>query len=70
MSSTSGYVGDLFFRIWAQIFDMPSTRKVRFEGTFSGVLGPKKLLIFVLHQYKASVAEILPHTGTETAQRF
>ena len=45
-----GTLGIFFAGFGPRFFDMPSTRKVRFEDTFSGVLGPKELLNFVLHQ--------------------
>ena len=56
---------------------MPSTRKVRFEETFSGVLGPKELLNFVLHQYynaryqmqTADAMQIPPKAGSTICRR-
>ena len=45
-----GNLDNFFSGFGPRIFDMPSTRKVRFEETFLGVLGPKELLNFVFHQ--------------------
>ena len=40
---------------------MPSSRKVCFEGTFSGISGQNKLLKFVLHQYGWIHVSFLKH---------
>ena len=55
-----GALGIFFQDLVPDFFDMPSTRKVGFEEAFSGILGPKELLSFALHQffYTSSVAEM------------
>ena len=56
-----GTLGKKLFSGFGPIFfDMPSSRKIRFEETCLGDLGPKELLNFVQHQYCNKMGEARP----------